>query len=546
MKGNFYFWGFFILLFTYVLCQDNENYEENENDEEDNYNNFYNSDPFNKFKNNNIINIKNYNDYLINIKNTTNGKSTIFVIYSNSCPHCRDFAPNFINISNHFINNKNITFLRINSNVYDTFSDNITEFKIYGVPSIFLYTNEKFIEYKENRDVNYFVNYINQQHNFKCEEINENILSELINDDILLSNNNNKSFIIGLFPKINNQSIESNIEIFQKLNSRQGDLIRSSDCFYFLYDNDILNKSNEIKFLTLNEGKNYIYVYNSQKGIKNFPYFENKYLSLNFSDVYMKQIESKYIEFIKLNFFPYYILFEDSLISKILSLNKKLLLFLFENDNEKQFYIQIINQLLGNKTIQNNYFMILINKTDEKLSISKYYKETAVYYTKQFETDEIIIVLNKNKSLSEQFDILDKIKEFINNNNRNDEEVNSNELLKNNVQKGLEIIKDIFKLFIDEDKKNSTENINYNKTEERNGNKTLENNNKTNKFLYKNLRIKNQEKENKKGEKDKIHHFNIFLYLIIYSILFYFFYKKYLITEEYDPFKSEIKEIKNI
>ena len=383
MKGNFYYWAFFIILFVYVLCQENENYEEDEN-EEGNYNNFYDSDPFNQFKINNIINIKNYNDYLINIKNTTKGKTTIFVIYSNSCSHCRDFAPHYINISNHFINNKNITFLRINSNVYDTFSDNITEFKIYGVPSIFLYTNEKFIEYKENRDVDYFVNYINQQHTFKCEEINENILSQLINDDIILSNNNNKSFIIGLFPKVNNKFNESDIEIFQKLNSRQGNLIKSSDCFYFLYDNDIVNKSNETKFLTLNEGKNYIYVYNYQKGIKNFPYFENKYLSLNFTDVYMKQIESKYIDFIKDNFFPYYILFEDSLISKIISLNKKLLLFSFDNNNEKEFYIEIINQLLENLTIQNNYFMILLNKTDEKSLITKYYKETAVYYTKEF------------------------------------------------------------------------------------------------------------------------------------------------------------------
>ena len=543
MKGNFYYWGFFIILFVYVLCQENENYEEDEN-EEGNYNNFYDSDPFNQFKINNIINIKNYNDYLINIKNTTKGKTTIFVIYSNSCPHCRDFAPHYINISNHFINNKNITFLRINSNVYDTFSDNITEFKIYGVPSIFLYTNEKFIEYKENRDVDYFVNYINQQHNFKCEEINENILSQLINDDIILSNNNNKSFIIGLFPKVNNKFNESDIEIFQKLNSRQGNLIKSSDCFYFLYDNDIVNKSNETKFLTLNEGKNYIYVYNYQKGIKNFPYFENKYISLNFTDAYMKQIESKYIDFIKDNFFPYYILFEDSLISKIISLNKKLLLFSFDNNNEKEFYIEIINQLLENLTIQNNYFMILLNKTDEKSLITKYYKETAVYYTKEFETDEIIFQLKKNKTLPEQFDIIDKIKDFISNNNQNKKE-NSDDDLKNNVQKGLEIIKDVFKFLNDEDNKNSTENINYNKTEVKKENKSLENN-KDNKFLYKNLRIKNQEKEIKKKEKNKIHHFNIFLYFIIYSILFYFFYKKYLIKEEFDPFKIEIKEIKYI
>ena len=545
MKGKFYYWGFFIILFSYILCQENEFYEEEENDnnEDGNYYNFYESDPFNKFKIKNIINIKNYNDYLINIKKTTKGKTTILVIYTNSCPHCRDFAPKYVNISNHFINNKNITFLRINSNVYDLFMDNITEFKVYGVPSIFFYTNEKFIEYKESRDVDYFINYINQQHNFKCEEINESILSQLINDDIILSNHNNKSFIIGLFPKVNNQFNERDIEIFQKLNSRQGNLIKSSDCFYFLYDNDILNKSNETKFLTLNEGKNYIYVYNYQKGIKNFPYFDNNYISLNFSDVYMKQIESKYIDFIKNNFFPYYILCEDSLISKIILLNKKLLLFTFENNNQKEFYIEIINQLLGNKTIQNNYFMVLINNTDEKSLVSKYYKETAVYYTKKFETDEIIIELNKNKALSEQYDIIDKIKDFIYNNNENEEE-KSDDDLKNNVQKGLEIIQDILKFLTDENK-NTTENINYNKTEEIKENKTLEDN-KSNKFLFKNLRSKNQEKENKKKEKNKIHHFTIFLYLIIYSILFYFFYKKYLINEEFNPFKSEIKDIKNI
>ena len=545
MKGKFYYWGFFIILFSYILCQENEFYEEEENDnnEDGNYYNFYESDPFNKFKIKNIINIKNYNDYLINIKKTTKGKTTILVIYTNSCPHCRDFAPKYVNISNHFINNKNITFLRINSNVYDLFMDNITEFKVYGVPSIFFYTNEKFIEYKESRDVDYFINYINQQHNFKCEEINESILSQLINDDIILSNYSNKSFIIGLFPKVNNQFNERDIEIFQKLNSRQGNLIKSSDCFYFLYDNDILNKSNETKFLTLNEGKNYIYVYNYQKGIKNFPYFDNNYISLNFSDVYMKQIESKYIDFIKNNFFPYYILCEDSLISKIILLNKKLLLFTFENNNQKEFYIEIINQLLGNKTIQNNYFMVLINNTDEKSLVSKYYKETAVYYTKKFETDEIIIELNKNKALSEQYDIIDKIKDFIYNNNENEEE-KSDDDLKNNVQKGLEIIQDILKFLTDENK-NTTENINYNKTEEIKENKTLEDN-KSNKFLFKNLRAKNQEKENKKKEKNKIHHFTIFLYLIIYSILFYFFYKKYLINEEFNPFKSEIKEIKNI
>ena len=539
MKGNF-FLHIYILLIVIISCQ--ENYENEENEYEDNYDYDdydygYDKDPFDKFEDNNkyITNIKNYNDYLLNIKNTTKGKFKVLLIYSNSCPHCLRFVPKYYNVSISLSNIKNIQFLRINSNVYDKFSDK-TEFQIRGYPEIFIYQEQKFIQYLDNHEEKELTDFIQNQYSYKCKQINVTYLNYLFNETLMYSNINQYfTFILGIFYNESFIINENNIKIYNKLNSRQGNLIESAYCFYFFYTNDIVVNHQLLKYFVLNEKKSYIYLYNHQKGYINFPYYNNKYISLNFSEKYMQNLEKNYIELIAKNTFPYYFTFKNALLPKILKMNKKILIFSFQNNEQEKLFLENIKTILGFKSVKENYLILLKDINDEKSSLYKYFNQPGIYYSKNFRTDEIVILLDKNKTLYEQKEkVLNKSIEFINLKEKQEIKELTQDDIKINIKKGIEMLNNVIKYF--ETPKNET-NI-------KNNNTITENNTKKNiKIINQNLKKEKGKINNKNGKRNiKID----LIYFIIYSTIFYIIFKKYIKKKEFDIFIIEEKEIKII
>ena len=97
--------------------------------------------------------------------------------------------PKYYNVSISLSNIKHIQFLRINSNVYDKFSDK-TEFQIRGYPEIFIYQEQKFIQYLDNHEEKELTDFIQNQYSYKCKQINVTYLNYLFNETLMYSNIN--------------------------------------------------------------------------------------------------------------------------------------------------------------------------------------------------------------------------------------------------------------------------------------------------------------------------------------------------------------------
>ena len=158
-----------------------------------------------------------------------------------------------------------------------------------------------------------------------------------------------------------------------------------------------------------------------------------------------------------------------------------------------------------------------------------------IYYSKNFRTDEIVILLDKNKTLYEQKEkVLNKSIEFINLKEKQEIKELTQDDIKINIKKGIEMLNNVIKYF--ETPKNET-NI-------KNNNTITENNTKKNiKIINQNLKKEKGKINNKNGKRNiKID----IIYLIIYSTIFYIIFKKYIKKKEFDIFIIEEKEIKII
>jgi hypothetical protein len=249
----------------------------------------------------------------------------------------------------------------------------------------------------------------------------------------------------------------------------------------------------------------------------------------------MQNLEKNYIELIEKNTFPYYFTFKNALLPKILKMNKKILIFSFQNNEQEKLFLENIKKILGFKSVKDNYLILLKDINDEKSSLYKYFNQPGIYYSKNFRTDEIVILLDKNKTLNEQKEkVLDKSIEFINLKEKQEIKELTQDDIKVNIKKGIEMLNNVIKYF--ETPKNET-NIN-------NNNKITENNTKKNiKIINQNLKKEKGKINNKNGKRNiKID----LIYFIIYSTIFYIIFKKYIKKKEFDIFTIEEKEIKII
>ena len=360
------------------------------------------------------IYIHSYNDVnKLNKKLKREGKTALILIYSETCPHCRRFEPDFIKLSEKY---DFLEFFILSS------KSNYKEiFKIRGVPTLFFFDGNKYIEHKGRNNFETISFILENDYLKKCKEINfdTELFKNIENDE--------QNYILGFFPneildnKENNNSVSKIIrrKIFENFIYNTNQIISLINNCYFI--RNLNNNNNDL--IGLNEGE--IILFSKSKGISIFKEYQNIYNYEQEKDenYYYNRIEEvgkMYKKFLNEKLIDNYIDIIDTKMANKLNLfvKRNILLFVYQNDEQKKEFKNIINILTGiSKNEKYPLFDYVLFKLGCNLySISHYISSTGIYY------------LDKNlNKISKKID-LNIIINMIN--SQNDYEYNEEEILK--------------------------------------------------------------------------------------------------------------------
>ena len=479
-------------------------------------------------------------DFDLNIKiNGTENNTLIILFYSESCIHCKRFLPIYREISEILKNDTNIKFSKIQFSLCEEILKKYSQIKIQGVPTVYLYQKGR---------------------NFKCFEISSlDELNTYINQDIIFSKDKEKNFVLGIFKESGEFDNNFIVNNFMEINTINSDIVMNKKCFYFFKNVKInaeyINKNNFYLKHALYEksggfGDYLIYSYNYQSGLNSFNLF-GTFLLLQNNDSKINEfnnnneninknikiIKNKYKIFLNENFlYKYYYINNENDLKKFNYFDQKLFIFYFQTPELEKFYIDEIKYILSwNHSLISDYLFVLFNTTTEKVDK---YKRVSFFNIQDYENKMLLYKHELNKTNLES-----KILEYINKDRKH--------LLKSKMQVAQETIKSIYDWLSNlADKNNSQTNLvnlnndfeqelidEINKTiiEDEKKQKLEEEKkiNQSNNFENKNLKnLKNIQKRRKilDSIKNEDLGFNknlvLFpLFLIIYSLLFFFCYK---------------------
>lgn len=544
-------------------------------------------------KDDNIYLMNSTKEFDLNIKINGTSKNTLIILfYSENCIHCIHFQPIYKKVSIILKNNTNIKISKIQLSSSRQILKKYKQLKVPGVPTVYIYKKGNFIRYEGERDPESIISYIYKLHTFYCTEIfNITELSKFINHKTLFSLDKQNQFILGLFKIKTNNKIQDKSFIlnnFLELNTLNNDLLLNKKCYYYFYNltNEKNNKINEnetnyyLNNILYNdnnddENNNYlIYAYNYQKGLNTFPLF-NTYLNFqnnstklndyNNLNKHIKIIQNKYKLFIEDYYlYRYYYINDTNELNNYYYHNKKFFIFDFESEGIHRLFVNEINYILSlNSSLNRDYLFVLCNITNNK-KLSK--KEGISFFDIEYFTPMQILNENELNKTSIQYKIFEYIyrdqnnlleSEFdysnnfllntfnsvyewflkltnndnkTNNTNINITEQNIQEKIENisNIDYEQELIDEINKTIIEENEKNKE----VNKNEKNINNNNLKHIKKSNNNYY-----EYNEDEEMGFNKNLI----LFpFYLIIYSIIYFFFYKYILLKYQDKIFYSRL------
>ena len=515
-----------------------------------------------------ILVIKSPKEFDLNIKINGTSKNTLIILfYSVNCIHCIHFQPVYKNISEILKNDTNLKFSKIEYSLFKEkhLADKYTQLNVDYIPMIYIYKNGNFLKYMGNREPDDVISFIYKIHNFECSEIASiSELNNFINFKTIFSLDKEKQFILGLFKNSINSKFGKSyiINNYIELNTLNNQILQNNNCYYYFYDekneenrgvfenniylNNILSNENKDD----NENNNYlIYAYNYQRGLNTFPLF-NSYLnfqnnSTNINDFnnlnkHIQIIKNKYKLFINNNYlYKYYNIDKDYNLDNFANHNKNYYLFYYKTEQIYKFYLNEINYILSlNNSLIYDYLFILVN-----ITLGTKYTDTeriSYYNLQDFFPTEIVKTKDLNKT-----NIENKLFEHIYKTQNNLIESQSK-----TTERFMDMAKELWNFFTDNKTDNNTENKagtdiendyeqelidEINKTiieDEKSKNK--ENNNIDEKEIKKRIIKRNKLLLNE--EEELGFNKNLILlpfYLIIYSILYYFFYK-YILSKYED------------
>ena len=312
------------------------------------------------------------------------------LIYSKYCGHCRNFAPNYIKLSEFF--HKELFFYAL---AHNTKYNKV--FKIDGFPTIFFYTGQNYTETRIGRSVQTLSKFIRKHIEYNCTEITYSNIDIAYNQ---IYNNFDRNVIFGYFEP-NSTYINLFTSITNNLLDNYLDL-----CFYCTdykliekdkdekYENSIFKniKTNEIRSYSRNRGNN--------------TYFFN----MNISD---NDNKNNYEQFLFNKVINIYEDIYDGYTLRIFERikNKIMLLFVYDTINKdiKNKYIGFIEGLQNITTNikDNSYIYLLINRN---INYEKFKKlETfKVYLTSSNNLTDLSIIGDIN-TLGQEINFLKQI-----------------------------------------------------------------------------------------------------------------------------------------
>ena len=361
-------------------------------------------------------------------------KVSLVLIYSDGCPHCRKFEPDYIKLSEDYHSVVNFYLLPTKSNYKE-------KFRIRGVPTVFFFNGKKFIEHKGLNKYDIISYLLESDYLKKCKEINYNFLLNQ-NDNYSLFNENEKTeknIIIGYFPNDNDYYNEDdNNTHFNKLirkkafdnfiNKTQKIISLLDNCYYI---RDLNNDENEINNI-LNEGT--VIAISKTKGINIFKgyndiYKDNEENNENYYNDRIKDIGERYSKFLNDKIKDFYIeITESKMASKLKAyIKRNVIFFVYKNIKEKNEYINQISSLIA-ITKNDKYPLfdyVLFKYGCDLYQISGYFDSNGIYYadkklskfSKQIDLNIIIEMINTQNNYEYNEKNLEELMKTINNTN---------------------------------------------------------------------------------------------------------------------------------
>ena len=268
----------------------------------------------NFFENSKFIKESKTSEFIINEIKRLKNKFSIVLIYSNNCPHCRNFKNDYVKLSEFY--NEKINFYAINVKTADEYKKH---FETYFVPVIYFFEYDKKIKYDKGNNFETLSNYFNFFLK-KCD---------LINDSNVLFNYSN--FIIGYFN--NNTLIENYINITKNY------IHLFENCFY------------STNFTENN--KNLIITNDEKNGLNSFYFF-----NINYSN--LENVNKKFIEFLD-NLFIFQEIKTKSLFFILQFQTKDFIIFCYSNEENKNEYLKIIQKLNEISNVKKYFNLFLID-----------------------------------------------------------------------------------------------------------------------------------------------------------------------------------------
>ena len=317
-----------------------------------------------------IKDFNSYEEYQEAFKNNEL-KYGFLLMYNSNCGFCIKFSSNYIALSE--IYHDHLFFYSVGTD----HGKYTKEFDIRGFPTILFYNNGSYFEYNQKkRGVNKISLFIKNNIPFiGCSEISYKNIQTVLDD---IYQKNDRNLLIGFFNE--KKIINSFINLTNDFINEYLDY-----CYYIVRNESTTERPNEV-FLNMKE--NEIWTINRIKGENTFIFNENNYKQNLFKNV--------------IN------IYEDINNENKLNLlkrmkNKDYILFIYNDDNMKNEYINKINKLYNSGEDEKffKYYYILFNKNiaPEKyrnLEINKIF-----HVSNNFKNQAIIEDLNKYLNIDE-------------------------------------------------------------------------------------------------------------------------------------------------
>ena len=313
-------------------------------------------------------------------------KLALILFYSPSCPHCRNFEPQYIKLSEYYKNK--VSFYALNTRI----ANYKKLFTIGYIPKLYFYHKEQIELYEGNAKYDVLVKYIQVKYLKECLFIEKKDIPNFQND--FKKDDTEFNYVIGLFTD------KEKMNVF--INETNNNINLVNYCYYSLIESN------------LKQNSNVVLLYNKYRGMNQFNDFQfnvnediiynyNKFLEEKSDKIYHFINSTKDLSILSNNDKDS-IIFSFSNQSQIEKIKKRINIFDMNYGNKFNYVIMNYNNNnTGEKIyyydrftskISNIGFSDLLNQTNDKTFLNNNNIESEI-----LDTSKIIFYEDENDSL---------------------------------------------------------------------------------------------------------------------------------------------------